>query len=91
MEHILPYKIGRVLFVPNTSGIVSQAKECVVSSSMARDNKLELLQLKQNTLSHSSSKSLESPITDMKWVSHIYIYLFEKNFCSVRKKQPVSG
>ena len=68
MEHILPYKVGNVVFVPNKSGIVSANRDLVVTSSMESNNKIELVTMKQSTISHTSSKGLHSAVTDMSWV-----------------------
>ena len=69
MEHILPYKVGKVAFVPNKSGIVSANRDLVVTSSMESSNKIELVTMKQSAISHTSSKVLPSAVTDMSWVS----------------------
>ena len=69
MDHILPYKVGKVSFVPNTSGIISGSREVVISSAMSQNNKIELISLKQSNLQHEASKSVPDAISDMKWVS----------------------
>jgi len=68
MEHILPYKVGKVAFVPNKSGIVSANRDLVVTSDMESNNKIELVSIKQSNISHTSSKGLPSAVTDMSWL-----------------------
>ena len=64
----VPYKIGKVSFVPS-GGLAAVSKEVLTVSDMNSNNCVQIFQFDQNTIQRTWSSPTESKVTDVQWVS----------------------
>ena len=67
----VPYKIGKVSFVPS-GGLAAISKEVLTVSDMNSNNCVQIFQFDQNTIQRTWSSPVESKVTDVQWVRHNY-------------------
>jgi len=64
----VPYKIGKVSFVPS-GGLAAVSKEVLTVSDMNSNNCLQIFQFDQNTIQRTWSSPTESKVTDVQWMA----------------------
>ena len=67
----VPYKIGKVSFVPS-GGLAAISKEVLTVSDMNSNNCVQIFQFDQNTIQRTWSSPVESKVTDVQWVRNNY-------------------
>ena len=63
----VPYKIGKVSFVPS-GGLAAISKEVLTVSDMNSNNCIQIFQFDQNKIERTWSSQIESKVTDVQWV-----------------------
>ena len=63
----VPYKIGKVSFVPS-GGLATISKEVMTVSDMNSNNYIQIFQFDQHNIQRTWSSHVDSKVTDVQWV-----------------------